>query len=86
MVGLYKDPNGDKITFPSSVGNHGIGTETNDQVKQLQQRVFELESSLRKNVSVSWVITKLYRDSTANNGNKCTVMQSSHNGPSHERI
>lgn len=52
MVGLYKDPNGDKIRFLSSVGNRSIGTETNDQVKQLQQRVSELESSLRKYVSV----------------------------------
>ena len=56
MVDLYKDPNGDKITFPSSVGNHSIGTETNDQVKQLQRRVSELESSLKKYVSVSCVI------------------------------
>ena len=85
MVGLYKDPNGDKITFPSSAGNHSIGTETNDQVKQLQRRVSELESSLRKYVSVSSVKIKLYRDRTANNGNKCRVIQCSHNGPSHER-
>ena len=58
MVGLYKDPDGKKITFLSSVGNRSIGAETNDQVKQLQRKVSELESSLRKYVSVSSVIIK----------------------------
>lgn len=52
MVGLYKDPNGDKIKFLSSVGNRSIESETNIEVKKLRKRVTELENSLRKYVSV----------------------------------
>ena len=65
MVGLYKDPNGDKINFMSSIGiNRSIGSEPNDQVKQLQRRVSELETSLRKYVSVNTVFTRVKTTNT----------------------
>ena len=46
MVGLYKDPEGDKITFMSTV------TQQSDrEVVELRRRVSELERSLKKRVS-----------------------------------
>ena len=50
MVGLYKDPEGEKISFMSSVVERSIGG--GNEVKALRQRVAELEHNLRKRVSI----------------------------------
>ena len=52
MVGLYRDPEGDKITFVSSVVVHTNGNST--EVRELRRRVSELENSLiKQHVSIS---------------------------------
>ena len=48
MVGLYKDPEGDKITFMSTVTQ-----QSDKEVVELRRRVSELERSLKQRVSLT---------------------------------
>ena len=48
MVGLYKDPEGEKITFVSTI-NRSVGGES--EMKELRRRVTQLENTLKQRVS-----------------------------------
>ena len=59
MVGLYRDPTGEKISFMSnSVIDHSIGGS--NEVRELQRRVTELENSLKRRVSIK-ILLWFYR-------------------------
>ena len=54
MVGLYKDPHGNKITFLSTPLLRSIG---DNEMRELRRRVVELENSLKQRVSYAYAHT-----------------------------
>ena len=56
MVGLYKDPNGEMITFVTSAQNDNSTLDRSSvgktEMRKLRRRINELENSLKQHVSI----------------------------------